>query len=174
VPTIKQFLDGLFEQKAGAWCAFAQKLVKEDSADTYNGTNRPDFWCQVLAYTNLTKAKAVIVQAIHNAAADLDPGDLRTKLESLTVSLTAEEYDALIAWAKPLRRGVSFPKLHSALYSAAIFLKTEAQDKIKAPVIYLIDYEREKSTVRLSQARETFYTFLRSEVTLEEWRGSYT
>jgi hypothetical protein len=168
---LKDFLIPKF--KTDRWCEVAKPLVKESTEDTYNGTRRPDFWAQVLAYTNLAKAKAVIAQLVQDYSADLAACDLKTKMAAFTDSLTDQQYADLITWAEPLRRGESNTELHCLLYSAAKFIKTEAKEYIKAPVSYMIKYEMAKNDVSYLSAIPIVYPKLRALATLEEWRGSY-
>ena len=168
--TIKDFLLPKFS--SNNWCRAARPLVK-DTADMYAGTRRPDFWMQVLAYTNLVKAKAVIAQLINDYAAELDAGTLKTNMLALTDAMTEQQYTDYIEWAAPLRRGTDNPELHAAFYAAAKFLKGAPNEYIKAPISYLLKYERVKSDISFLAAVAILYPKLRALVTLEEWRGSY-
>lgn len=126
-----------------------------------------------MAYTDLATAKSVLVQAIQNEAALLSASELKTKMESLTVSMTVQEYTALMDWARPLRQGPSEAALHGALYGAARFLKEERPEIIPVPIHCLIRKEAERSAVSMDEATTTFYTFLRGQVDLNTWKGEY-
>jgi len=169
---LKEFLDTKFNKFDG-WCDPARQLLRVSTADMYNGTNRPDYWAQVLAYTNLAKAKFMIASLINDYGDSLDAGTLKTKMTSFTDSMTTQEYSDLIAWAEPLRRGTDKPKLHGALYAAALFIKSEDKDFIRKSIEYLIRYDVETWGFTLEAAIAAMYTKLRALVTLEEWRGSY-
>lgn len=151
----------------------ASNFVKEQSVDMYNASNRPDFWCQGLAWMNPPKARYIIVAIAQQVASDLDAGALKTKMLSLTTSMTEQEYNDIMNWAEPLRSGPSNAIEHKLLYAAAKFLKTEIPDLIKAPANYFVQHEIMKGS-RLKEAIKIVADFLRTQVTLGEWRGSYT
>jgi hypothetical protein len=149
-------------------------LVDKDADEIYAGTTYPESWCVVLAYTDIDEAKAVVVQAIQNAAADLDPGALKTLMESLSVGSTEGELDTIMTDSEAGRRGATFPLLYSALHAAAKFLKIEKPELIRTPIVRLVRYEQEKSGVTKAQAVTTFYAFLHGEVDATTWKGGYT
>ena len=170
--TVKENFLELFG-KHRTWCKTAKKLLKDDSADMYNSNRRPDIWCQGLAYMNLPKAKDAVAAIVQQVAGDLDAGDLKTKMLTVTVSMTDQEYDDLIAWAGPLRNQ-AMPTEHKLLYSACRFLRHEKLPYIKAPASYFIHHEKRKPGQSITGAAEVVADFLRTQVTLEEWRGSCT
>jgi hypothetical protein len=168
---LKDFLEEQFV--ARTWCEVARPLVK-NAEEMYNGTRRPDFWAQVLAFTNIAKAKAVIAQLVRDYGALLtQEGNLKTKMLAFTDALTEQEYSDLIAWAEPYRRGTYAPDLYALLYSAAKFIQTESPEYIKAPITYMLKFEQHRSNISYQQAIEIVYPQLRALVTLEEWRGAY-
>lgn len=176
--TVKEKFTELF-QKHPTWCNRAKKLLKDESADMYNSSRRPDVWMQGIAYMNLPKAREVVAAVVQHVAAELNAGDLKTKMASLSASSTAEELDALIAWAEPLRNGAGpfdpggpTPTECKLLYSAAKFLRDEDLPYIKAPATYFLTREVDKGQTR-EEASVVVADFFRSQATLAEWRGPY-
>jgi len=169
--TVKENFLELFNENR-TWCGPAKKLLKDESSEMYNSSRRPDIWCQGLAYMNLPKARDLIAAVVQHVAADLDDGELKTKMLTVTASMSDQEYEDLIAWAGALRNG-ALPTEHRLLYSAAKFLRYEQRPYIKAPASYFLQHERAKG-VTIVEAAQTAADFHRSQVSLEEWRGSYT
>lgn len=178
--TVKENFQTLFKRHP-TWCRQAKKLLKDDSADMYNSSRRPDVWMQGLAYMNLSKARDAVVAIVQHVAGELDAGELKTNMLSLTTSMTAEQYTALVDWAEPLRNGAGpfdpggpTPTEVKLLYSAAKFLRDEDLPYVKAPASYFLQREVNKVAGRTpGEAAVIVADFLRTQVTLSEWRGPY-
>ena len=61
---LRDYLDALFTTKK--WCRSSQPSFNKDTVDIYNDSTHPEWWCVVLAYTDLAKAKAVLVSTDNN------------------------------------------------------------------------------------------------------------
>jgi hypothetical protein len=177
--TVKEKMTELFK-KHPTWCGTAKKLLKDESADMYNSSRRPDVWAQGLAYMNLPKARDLIAAVVQQVAGDLDACELKTKMLTVTASMTEQQYTDLVDWAEPLRNGEgpftigqATPTEFRLLYSACKFLRDENLPYIKAPMSYFMKHEDDKPDVTTQQAFQTVADFNRSQITLEEWRGSY-
>ena len=177
--TVKETFLELFGSHP-TWCGTAKKLLKDESADMYNSSRRPDIWCQGLAYMNLPKARELVAAVVQRVAADLDACELKTKMLTVTDSMTDQQYDDLIAWAESRRNGAgpftlgqATPTEFKLLYSATKFLRTESLPYIKAPASYFLQHEQAKG-VTTAEAAQIVADFHRSQVALEDWRGSYS
>lgn len=176
--TVKENFQALFRRKKH-WCSRAEALLKEDSADMYNSSRRPDVWLQGLAYMNLAKARDAIAAIVQHVASELVAGELKTKMTSLTVSMTEQEYQALEDWAEPLRNGAGpfdpggpTPTECRMLYTAARFLRTESLDFAGGAARHFHKREVDKGNT-VGEAAVIVADFMRTQVTLVEWRGSY-
>jgi hypothetical protein len=172
--TVKEKFEELFGKHSN-WCNVAKKLLKDESADMYNSSRRPDIWMQGLAYMNLPKARDAVAAIVQYVAGELDAGELKTKMLTVTVSMTEQEYTDLMEWAAARRNDTPGTLEYRLLYSATKFLKTEFKDYIKAPTSYFLQREYAKSAEQtIGGAAVVVADFLRTQVTLEEWRGSYS
>ncbi len=172
--TVKEKFTELF-QKHSTWCGTAKKLLKDESADMYNSSRRPDIWMQGLAYMNLPKARDAVAAIVQHVASELDDGELKTKMLTVTSSMTEQEYTDLMDWASPNRNDPIDRLEYRLLYSASKFLKTEAKDYVKAPTSYFLQREFGKSAEQtVGGAAQVVADFLRTQITLEEWRGPYS
>ena len=176
--TVKEKFLELFAENR-SWCAEARDRLTNDSADMYNASRFPTFWMQALAYMNLSKARDAVVAVVQHVGGELEDGDLKTKMLSIRVDMTEQEYDALIDWAWPLRNGAGpfdpggpTPTECRLLYSAAKFLKEETLSQAKSPINFFLQREIAKGQ-QPPDAAVVVADFLRTQVTLEEWRGPY-
>lgn len=133
----------------------------------------PNFWCVLLAYTNLPVAKTTIVQTMHNAGEALEPSELKTKIASLSAEMTKEQLTALMDWAEPLRRGNNQRNLHSAFYATVKFLKTEVPEVVLIAVDGLVQNIVDRERISLEAARRSLYEYLHTLVDEAAWKGSY-
>lgn len=177
--TMKEVLLGMFKGNP-AWCRGSQYLIQDTAEAMYINNRRPDIWMQTLAHMDLPTARAAVADIAQHVAAELDEGELKTKLASVTDSMTDEQYAALVSWAEPRRNGgagfmppePSNPTECKLLYTAARFLLTNAKDYAGGPVRHLIQREINKGEER-DKAHETVGDYLRTLATLEQWSGSY-
>lgn len=176
--TLKDFLQ---EKSNTTWtCQIVKPLIDRSVEDMYNGVNgptdtkNPSGWLLVLAHTNLDAAKTVVIQAIKNVANTLEAGDLKTKIESLSVEMTESQLDALITWSDRLRRSENKTILHSALHAVAKLLKTSIPGHVLRIGDCLVQHDVETNKVSLAKAKDTLHAFLRSQVDLATWKGPYT
>jgi hypothetical protein len=176
--TVKERMEELFSQHP-TWCWTAKRLLKDESADMYNSSRRPDVWAQGLAFMNLPKARELVAAIVQRVAGDLAACELKDKMLAVTVALTDQQYEDLVAWAEARRNGAgpfapgqATPVEYKLLYSAAKFLRYGGQEYIKAPVSYFIQHEQGKG-LSLEEAAKSAADFHRSQVALEEWRGNY-
>jgi hypothetical protein len=177
---LTEFLNTLKDTKS--WCAGdISELIDKSAADIYNGTRHPGLWCVVLAYTNLSAAKDVLVTAIHNAAGALEDSELKTRMLVFNTGMTAQELDDLMSWVEPRRRlglppfqAQSFKVLCSALFTAAKMLKSETPELMMRSINDLVKYKMLSEEKSKETAIIEFYAFLHGEVDLSSWMGSYT
>lgn len=179
MPTVKEKFQELFSRKKN-WCSTAEGLLKDNSADMYNSSRRPDIWLQGCAYMNLSKAKDAVAAIVQQVASELDAGDLKTNMLTVTASMTDQECLDLEAWAEPRRNGGSllnpqgvYVEETRLLFTAAKFLRTEAKDYAGGAARHFLQREIDKGQT-VQEAALVVANFLRSQVTLVEWRGSYT
>lgn len=176
--TVKENFQALFKRKRH-WCSRAEDLLKDNSADMYNSSRRPDVWLQGCAYMNLPKAKDAVAAVVQQVASELDAGDLKTKMLTVTTGMTEQEYLDLEAWAEPRRNGGSLLNPEGVavtetklLFTAVKFLRTEAKDFAGGAARHFHQREVDKGST-VAEAAVMVANFLRTQVTLEEWRGSY-
>jgi hypothetical protein len=177
--TIREMLTEKYGKRLS--CRPNKPLWEKPSQDIYDGTTKPDLWCQVLGITDPATAKALLVTAINNAAATLGAGDLKTKMTDFNASMTQQELETLMAWAAARRIPYGEPPptkeqmiASSALYEAAAFLRNETPGTMGMVVRRLIRYYVLHNGTTKEAEIASFYTFLRGEVDFNTWKGSYT
>lgn len=174
------FLD---KAKRKRWCADSSAVTKNVPVETiYQGTDKPQWWIVVLGYTNPTRAKEVLALAVQNAGNTLDASELKDKMLAFSATMTEQQIDDLMAWAKPKRKATSLFELPdkvlqhlcALLYSAAKYLKYGEPTMLMPPVLQLISYKVISEGISRPAAIAAFYEFLHAEVDLTTWRGDLT
>jgi len=160
---LNDFLKGKCNDNSKGWCNDILPLVDKDPEAIYNsGSQYPGYWIVVLAYTNSTVAKTVILQTVKNIAI-LGDSDIKIRIDSLSVDSTKEELAALEKWAVLFRRkGI----LYAILYATIKFLQTGVPEITVRIVNDIITCS--------GASKETLFASFSAQVDLATWKGPYT
>lgn len=171
--TITALIESVYGKKIT--CQGSRPMWEQTTQIMYDGTqaHRPDLWCLILGHTALASAKSVIATAINNVAAGLDAGDLKTKMLAFDAA-DESTLTTLMTWAEPLRETGTPKLLHSALFAAAKFLKSENPDVAAITIDRILRYNIENNGTTRQVEVDTLYAFLKGEVDFTTWKGSYT